>query len=382
MARLLSAGKAPTVEAVVTPAELRRRLLAIGMTNLRVVDDYLSFHGPDNIVSHYVDPHIPCNVLWDWTFNQGSCRSRRGRHPDLLVGDLADVCRDDDVDFVPTDEHGNPVSWDSIKTKQTTEREINPPKPTPTSSSQPTRFALLELDDDTVTTSPTLLHTDGKIPTAQQVRRYRDVMESRMGADLTKAAKDAQLDEVAVYMLHRWLRGLDDDIAASAIGAETYKRKSPVNQDDIDRACQSYWQRRHDLDTREPIDTATLQHRQAVEEQRRRLADLAVKLAQERAVDATAQTAEVTRWSLLELDDAVPVTAPVVKPVPQPDPLTVWWSRRAAQLAKTASAQSRFRVYPPPAPKQIDDWTSMPNELRDVALNLYVTAKGLQETLN
>ncbi|TXH47910.1 MAG: hypothetical protein E6Q97_26185 [Desulfurellales bacterium] len=259
----------------------------------------------------------------------------------------------------------------------------------PTPPTPPTRFSLLELDDDIVTAKPTLLHTDGKAPTAVQVRRYRDAMESRIGVDLTKAAKDAQLDEVAVYILHRWLRGLDDVTVVDCIrfvhlSLDLSLGPKQVSQALLDERCEAWLQRylKPTLDTREPVDTATQRRRQDVEEQRRRLADLAAKLAQERAADTTAPT-EVTRWSLLELDGAAPVIEPTPMPAPQPapDPLTVWWSRRAAQLAKRP-APSRFRIYLPPVPKRIDDWTTLPTELRDAALSYYVVVKGLEGLLN
>lgn len=288
-------------------------------------------------------------------------------------------------------EPGAIVTWDSGVT--ITHESSKLPAPAspilPTPPTPPTRFSLLELDDDIVTAKPTLLHTDGKAPTAVQVRRYRDAMESRIGVDLTKAAKDAQLDEVAVYILHRWLRGLDDVTVVDCIrfvhlSLDLSLGPKQVSQALLDERCEAWLQRylKPTLDTREPVDTATQRRRQDVEEQRRRLADLAAKLAQERAADTTAPT-EVTRWSLLELDGAAPVIEPTPMPAPQPapDPLTVWWSRRAAQLAKRP-APSRFRIYLPPVPKRIDDWTTLPTELRDAALSYYVVVKGLEGLLN
>lgn len=418
-----------------TPSELRRRLLDLGVTpELSRDGRALWLDGlADEIADELVDEIVPSNVPWQP--RAVSNQSGSGANPDLLVGDLADVCRDEatttDVEYrqgIPSHAHieaatrlgltgmwhlgrewsdrmfreisvltdemvsfvqpgvGGPSWYWSPTRPEAIKRDLPTP---PTPPTPPTRFSLLELDDDIVTTKPTLLHTDGKAPTAQQVRRYRDAMESRIGTDLTKAAKDAQLDEVAVYMLHRWLRGLDDVTVVDCIrfvhlSLDLSLGPKQVSQALLDERCEAWLQRylKPTLDTREPVDTATQRRRQDVEEQRRRLADLAAKLAQERAADTTAPT-EVTRWSLLELDGAAPVIEPTPMPAPQPapDPLTVWWSRRAAQLAKRP-APSRFRIYLPPVPKRIDDWTTLPTELRDAALSYYVVVKGLEGLLN
>lgn len=243
-----------------------------------------------------------------------------------------------DRTVIPTDEQGNPVSWESIGQGANspivssiagtyTLDHVSVPLP---------RFTADELDDvdhsrTTKLDQATLRR--GRLPTVEQIAKYHEVRAKRTGGTVADALKESRIDcEVAQYVLERWAGGLGDAdtvLLLRAAGCITPLKDAPKysirafdpKQDEVDKRAQDFL-RRHNttLDTTEPPDTAAQQARQQAEDRRQRLAQVQAQIAAERAAAQPHDTEEPHRFDLIEPD-------------PQADPIVsirAWEARQAA----------------------------------------------------
>lgn len=199
------------------------------------------------------------------------------------------------------------------------------------------RFTADELDDVDHSQSTKLDSAPlkrGKLPTAGQIGKYREVMAKRSGT-VAEALKASGIDcEVAQYVLERWASGLSDETALRLLR-------------DVGKYCrpgQSFTQARIDelaeqatkspaLDITEPTDDSAQRRREEREAQRQRMAALQAQLAAERAARTAEPQHEPTRFfDLLECDPAADPAASIaawearqkrstVRPMPHTQPL-------------------------------------------------------------
>lgn len=193
------------------------------------------------------------------------------------------------------------------------------------------RFTADELDDVDHSQSTKLDSAPlkrGKLPTAEQISKYREVMAKRSGT-VTEALKASGIDcEVAQYVLERWAGGLSDIQAYGLIVAIVDRAASHVTRAAIDaRARVWLTDKRPALDIAEPTDDSAQRQREEREAQRQRMAALQAQLAAERAARTAEPQPEPTRFDLLECD-------------PKADP--------AASIAAWEARQKRNTVRPMP----------------------------------
>lgn len=245
-----------------------------------------------------------------------------------------------DRTVIPTDEQGNPVSWDSIgpitvgtgaKPAQT-EAITTSPLPLP-------RFTADELNDvdhSKTTKLDEVTLRRGKLPTVEQIAKYREVRARRTGGAVADALKESRIDcEVAQYVLERWAGGLGDAdtvLLLRAAGCIVPLKDAPQHsirafdpkQGEVDRRSQDFL-RTHNttLDTSEKPSPTVQRERQEAEERRQRLVELRQRLAAERAAQPQEMAKEsdaVSRFDLIEPD-------------PQADPSASICAREARQAA-------------------------------------------------
>jgi len=200
------------------------------------------------------------------------------------------------------------MAWDSIN-----KTLLPPTQPLPLP-----RFTADELDDvdhSKTTKLDEVTLRRGKLPTVEQIAKYREVRARRTGGTVADALKESRIDcEVAQYVLERWAGGLGDAdtvLLLRAAGCITPLKDAPKysirafdpKQDEVDKRAQDFL-RRHNttLDTTEPPDTAAQQARQQAEERRRRLAQVQAQIAAERATAQPQDAAEPSRFDLIEPD--------------------------------------------------------------------------------
>jgi len=231
---------------------------------------------------------------------------------------------------IPTDEQGNPVSWGSIgPADQGRTDPVRAIVGSPPTSAELPRFTADELDDvdhsrTTKLDQATLRR--GKLPTVEQIAKYREVRAKRTGGTVADALKESRIDcEVAQYVLERWVGGLGD-VEAKILVEKVWRMlifetKAIDTFVEVENAITQTT-----LDTTEPPDTAAQQARQQAEERRRRLAQVQAQIAAERATAQPQDAAEPSRFDLIEPD-------------PQADPaasIRAWKARQAAAKREKA----------------------------------------------
>ena len=196
------------------------------------------------------------------------------------------------------------------------------------------RFTADELDDVDHSQSTKLDRPlkRGKLPTASQIGKYREVMAKRSGT-AAEALKASGIDcEVAQYVLERWASGLSDETALWLLrDVGKYSRPGQsFTQARIDELAEQAI-KRPTLDIAEPADDSAQRRREEREAQRQRMAALQAQLAAERAARTVEPQPEPTRFDLLECDPkadpAVSIAAwearqkrSTVRPMPMPEP--------------------------------------------------------------
>lgn len=221
------------------------------------------------------------------------------------------------------------------------------------------RFTVDELDDvdhSKTTKLDEITLRRGKLPTVEQIAKYRVVRARRTGGAVADALKESRIDcEVAQYVLERWAGGLGDAdtvLLLRAAGCIVPLKDAPQHsirafdpkQGEVDRRSQDFL-RTHNttLDTSEKPSPTAQRERQEAEERRQRLAELRQRLAAERAAQAqeTAKEGEVSRFGLIEPD-------------PQADPavsIRAWEARQAAAKVRPVAVPPRI-VKPATAPRR------------------------------
>ncbi len=262
---------------------------------------------------------------------------------------------------IPTDEQGNPVSWESInetarilQTASSIAQQASQQILGSTVTVSPTtghvetplpRFTDDELDDvdhSATTTQDSAILKRGKLPTVEAIGKYREVMAKRNGT-VAEAVKAAGIDcEVAQYVLERWAGGLSDR-EAEIICDEAYGAVSFTRADIAKRLSHWFAIRRPTLDTSEPADTAAQRQRAEAAERKARMAALQAQLAKERATLKTESIEEPTRFSLLEVDEAADPSKSI----------EAWKAQRAANERRARNTVHHVTVpTPQPAPKR------------------------------
>ena len=250
---------------------------------------------------------------------------------------------------IPTDEQGNPVSWDSIgptdptavpgvhitvgtgaKSAQT-EVSTTPPLPLP-------RFTADELDDvdhSKTTKLDAVTLRRGKLPTVEQIAKYREVRARLPQSIGHRTIRAPGIDcEVAQYVLERWAGGLDNTAAHKLIAwvVETTDVGLGLFVCSAEARAQQ-WIDHHSptLDTSEKPSPIAQRERQEAEERRQRLAELRQRLAAERAAQPQEMAKENDAMSRFDL----------IEPDPQADPsasIRAWEARQAAAKVRPAAA--------------------------------------------
>ena len=197
------------------------------------------------------------------------------------------------------------------------------------------RFTADELDDVDHSQSTKLDSAPlkrGKLPTPEQIGKYREVLAKRSGTT-AEALKASGIDcEVAQYVLERWASGLSDETALWLLrDVGKYSRPGQsFTQARIDELAEQAI-KRPTLDIAEPADDSAQRRREEREAQRQRMAALQAQLAAERAARTVEPQPEPTRFDLLECDPkadpAVSIAAwearqkrSTVRPMPMPEP--------------------------------------------------------------
>jgi hypothetical protein len=205
------------------------------------------------------------------------------------------------------------------------------------------RFTTDELDDvdhSKTTKLDEVTLRRGKLPTVEQIAKYREVRARRTGGSVTDALKESRIDcEVAQYVLERWAGGLGDEESrvlietASRFGAE-HKVGTHLPAFAVDSRIRWYTQNNQTLDTSEKPSPIVQRERQEADERRQRLAELRQRLAAERA----AQPQELAK-------DDVTSRFDLIEPDPQADPaasIRTWEARQAAAKVRPAAVLPRI----------------------------------------
>ena len=202
------------------------------------------------------------------------------------------------------------------------------------------RFTADELDDvdhSKTTKLDEVTLRRGKLPTVEQIAKYREVRARRTGGSVADALKESRVDcEVAQYVLERWAGGLDNTAAHKLIAwvVETTDVGLGLFVCSADARAQQ-WIDHHSpaLDTSEKPSPTIQREQQEAEERRQRLAELRQRLAAERVV----QQQEMAKESVSRFD--------LIEPDPQADP--------AASIRAWEARQAAAKVRPIPAPPSI-----------------------------
>lgn len=215
------------------------------------------------------------------------------------------------------------------------------------------RFTTDELDDvdhSKTTKLDEVTLRRGKLPTVEQIAKYREVRARRTGGTVADALKESRIDcEVAQYVLERWAGGLGDEESrvlietASRFGAE-HKVGTHLPAFVVDSRIRWYTQNNQTLDTSEKPSPTVQRERQEAEERRQRLAELRQRLATERAV----QPQEMAKGS-----DA-PSRFDLIEPDPRADPtasIRAWEARQAAAKVRPVAVTPRT-AKPAAAPRR------------------------------
>lgn len=281
---------------------------------------------------------------------------------------------------IPTDEQGNPVSWESIGQGrgQGAAQSISPtesqriesviseiiqrdlqqidqfrvtiarPAKQPKQPAPLPRFTADELDDvdhSATTTQDSATLKRGKLPTVEAIGKYREVMSKRNGT-VAEAVKASGIDcEVAQYVLERWSGGLSDDLCLWLLRAvgKYCRPGQQFTQRRIDELAQQELADRPALDTSEPVDTTAQRQRAEATERQARMAALQAQLAKERAGRVAEPIEEPSRFALLEVDEAADPTRSI----------EAWKTQRAAlKKASTARPVTAPAPQPTPAPRR------------------------------
>ena len=217
---------------------------------------------------------------------------------------------------------------------------------TPTAKPTPLpRFTADELDDvdhSATTTQDSATLKRGKLPTVEAIGKYREVMAKRNGT-VAEAVKASGIDcEVAQYVLERWAGGLSDR-EAKIICDEAYGAVSFTRADIAKRLSHWFAIIRPTLDTSEPADTAAQRQRAEAAERKVRMAALQAQLAKERAARIAEPEPELSRFALLEVDEAADPSKSI----------EAWKAQRAANERRARNTVRPVTVTsPPPAPKR------------------------------
>lgn len=207
------------------------------------------------------------------------------------------------------------------------------------------RFTADELDDvdhSATTTQDSATLKRGKLPTVEAIGKYREVMAKRNGT-VAEAVKASGIDcEVAQYVLERWAGGLSDR-EAEIICDEAYGAVSFTRADIAKRLSHWFAIIRPTLDTSEPADTAAQRQRAEAAERKARMAALQAQLAKERAARIAEPEPELSRFALLEVDEAADPSKSI----------EAWKAQRAANERRARNTVRPVTVTsPPPAPKR------------------------------
>ena len=206
------------------------------------------------------------------------------------------------------------------------------------------RFTTDELDDVDHSQSTKLDNTPlkrGKLPTAEQIGKYREVMARRSGT-VAEALKASGIDcEVAQYVLDRWADGLSDETALWLLrDVGKYCRPGQsFTRARIDELAEQAIERPA-LDTSEPVDGTAQRQREEREAQRQRMAALQAQLAAERAALRAEPQPEPTRFDLLECDPEANPVASIAA-----------WEARMAQRSVQRSVRQAPVQRPQPIPQ-------------------------------
>ena len=222
-----------------------------------------------------------------------------------------------------------------------------PTQPTPLP-----RFTADELDDvdhSATTTQDSAALKRGKLPTVEAISKYREVMAKRNGTVAEAVKASGIVCEVAQYVLERWAGGLNDTDVRSLLGAvgcmtplegaiPSQLRVFDPTKNRVDELAQHWLKsRRPTLDTSEPADTAAQRQRAEAAERKTRMTALQAQLAKERAARVSEPEPELSRFALLEVDEAAdparsieawkaqrarntvrPIAVPASQPTPAP----------------------------------------------------------------
>ena len=207
------------------------------------------------------------------------------------------------------------------------------------------RFTADELDDvdhSATTTQDSATLKRGKLPTVEAIGKYREVMAKRNGT-VAEAVKASGIDcEVAQYVLERWAGGLSDR-EAEIICDKAYGAVSFTRADIAKRLSHWFAIIRPTLDTSEPADTAAQRQRAEAAERKARMAALQAQLAKERAARIAEPEPELSRFALLEVDEAADPSKSI----------EAWKAQRAANERRARNTVHHVTVpTPQPAPKR------------------------------
>lgn len=204
------------------------------------------------------------------------------------------------------------------------------------------RFTADELDDvdhSRTTKLDQAALRRGKLPTVEQIAKYREVRAKRTGGTVAEALKESRIDcEVAQYVLERWASGLGDEESLALIVVAVAPPVLTFPTEWIDARVHAKLSL-STLDTTEPPDTAAQQARRQAEERRQRLAQVQAQIAAERATAQPQDATEPGRFDLIEPD-------------PQADPtasIRAWEARQAAakrEKAKVAAMPAKPTTVP------------------------------------
>ena len=244
---------------------------------------------------------------------------------------------------IPTDEQGNPVSWGSIgPADQGRTDPVRAIVGSPPTSAELPRFTADELDDvdhsrTTKLDQATLRR--GKLPTVEQIAKYREVRAKRTGGTVADALKESRIDcEVAQYVLERWVGGLGD-VEAKILVEKVWRMlifetKAIDTFVEVENAITQTT-----LDATEAPDAAAQQVRRQAEERRQRLAQVQAQIAVERAATQSQEVSEPHRFDLIEPDPHADPTASI----------RAWEARQAAakrEKAKVAAMPAKPAAVP------------------------------------
>ena len=215
------------------------------------------------------------------------------------------------------------------------------------------RFTADELDDvdhSKTTKLDEVTLRRGKLPTVEQIAKYREVRARRMGGAVADALKESRIDcEVAQYVLERWAAGWGCRHGSSTSGSGLHVPWKDAPQHSI-RAFDPEARRsgpkvaglpahaqchpRHLRDTQPHRATGATRGRGAATAPRRASAAIAAERA---APQEMAKESEASRFDLIEPD-------------PQADPLLLFApGKPARQPQRCAQRQSHPRIAKPAA---------------------------------